>query len=75
MDTEPVKPRVPPATRNRGSDPVARPGLTWLEVLSEPWRGWQSISRSVSAGAAAMADLPRQLAEAAEVEGVVLLGV
>ncbi len=52
-------------TGSCGSDPVARRRVTWLELLSEP-REWQSILRSLSAGRAALAGLPRQLAEAAE---------
>ncbi len=52
-------------TGSCGSNPVARWRVTWLELLSEAQREWPSISRSFSAAATALADLPRQLAQAA----------
>jgi hypothetical protein len=43
----------------------AKSRRTWLDVLSDAQREWPSISRSLSAAATALADLPRQLAQAA----------
>jgi len=42
-----------------------KPRRTWLDILSEAQREWPSISRSLCAAATALADLPRQLAQAA----------
>jgi len=41
------------------------PRRTWLDVLSEAQREWPSILRSLCAAATALADLPRQFAQAA----------
>lgn len=42
-----------------------KPRRTWLDILSDAQRGWPSVSRSLCAVATALADLPRQFAQAA----------